>query len=579
MIKDGKYNGKLNHFSDPASLGGARIWLSGALPEVEGGDKVQCASIIDFVRRFARRVFAQGGHIVHGSHPSFTPILLQEAQSYQDQGGHKDCLVLAVSRYWSKDPDNTPVEEWRKVALVYETPEVLGARGRDDSLELLRKWLVSRCDAIVAVGGKWWQTISGRAGVPLELRLAIERGIPCFLLGGLGGAARDFVKQNPEVLTQLRNGFDHSTNIEISTKAEVGSLAEEVCNQLERLPLVRGRGTDGVSFRILALDGGGVKGAFTASAIATWEKHTGMRIVDHFDLIAGTSTGGILAIGLGLGLSGQEILNFYRDRGPVIFPVTRFRSRIRHILRHFFRPKYSQEILLGELEAALYRNDGHICLKDSLCRLLIPAYHAVAGASHLFRTPHHIDLTADADTEAAHVALATASAPTFFTAAKVANMVTESSYFDGGVWANSPAMAAIIEAVCFLRVPIERIDVLSVGTTDEPFTVRKQSRAGIIGWLWKKRILDLLMNVQQESSLKLVQNLVGSPRFLRVNVNTVSGSYSLDGVKEIGELADLGNHAAQQPEILGQVKSRFLNGVFAPPWETCIQPSTMESSL
>jgi hypothetical protein len=146
-------------------------------------------------------------------------------------------------------------------------------------------------------------------------------------------------------------------------------------------------------------------------------------------------------------------------------------------------------------------------------------------------------------------------------------MVAESSYFDGGVWANSPAMAAIIEAVCFLRIPLERVDVLSVGTTDEPFTVRKQTRAGILRWLWKKKLLDLLMNVQQESSLKLARHLVSDPRFLRVNVTTAPGSYSLDGPKEIGELADLGNRAALETNILSQVKSRFLNGVFAAPWE------------
>lgn len=553
---------------NPSSLAGARIWLSGAIPEVEGITESQRNAIIDFVRMFARRVFERGGHIVHGSHPSFTPILLEEAQRHQKQGGRKDCLILAVSRLWSKDPTNVPAEKWRKVALVYETPEVSGERARDKSLELLRKWMVSRCDAIVVVGGKWWQSVGGRAGVPLELGLAIERGIPCFLLGGLGGVAQAFVTQHPEVLAQLKNGLSESANRNISTMEDVGSLAEEVLDQLEKLPLVRGRGSDGVSFRILALDGGGLKGAFTASVLATWEAHTGLRIVDHFDLVAGTSTGGILAIGLGLGLTGQAMLDFYRERGPMIFPVTRFRSRVRHIARHVFRPKYSQAMLLRELEAAFYRDGKPVCLKNSCCRLVIPTYHAVAGASHLFRTPHHPDLTADAYTEAAHAALATAAAPTFFTAAKIANMVAESSYFDGGVWANSPAMAAIIEAVCFLRIPLERVDVLSVGTTEEPFTVREQTRAGIVGWLWKRRILDLLMNVQQESSLKLARHLVGDPRFFRVNVMTTPGSYSLDGPKEIGELVDLGNRAAIQAEILGQVKSRFLNGVFAAPWKS-----------
>ena len=550
-----------------APLAGARIWLSGAVPETEGTTEAQRAAILDFVRRFARRVFERGGHIVHGSHPSFTPVLLEEAQRYQEQGGYKDRLVLAVSRLWSKDPTKVPADEWRKLALVYETPEASGDRARDESLELLRKWMVSRCDAIVVVGGKWWQAVGDRAGVPLELGLAIERGIPCFLLGGLGGAAQDFVARNPELLTKLKNGLDEAANRELSTKADVGSLAESVCADLERLPLVRGRGSDGISFRILALDGGGLKGAFTASAIATWEKQTRLRVVDHFDLIAGTSTGGILALGLGLGLTGQQMLDFYRKRGPTIFPVTRTIGRLRHTLRHIFRPKYSQEILLRELESALYSGGKPVPLRDSRCRLVIPTYHAVAGASHQFRTPHHEDLTADANTEAAHVALATAAAPTYFTAAKIANMVAESSYFDGGVWANSPAMAAIVEAVCYLRIPVERLDVLSVGTTEEPFSVRKQTRSGIAGWLSKGKLLNLLMNVQQESSLKLARHLVGEPRFLRVNFMAAPGSYALDGPNEIGELADLGQREALQSNILGQVKSRFLNGVSVAPWE------------
>jgi patatin-like phospholipase/acyl hydrolase len=551
----------------PVPLAGARIWLSGSVPEEQGATEAQRTAILDFVRQFSRHVFQRGGHIVHGSHPSFTPVLLAEAKRHQEHGGRKDALILVVSRLWSKNPAAVPLDEWRKTAIVYETPEVTGERPRDESLELLRKWMVARCDAVVVVGGKWWHAVAGRSGVPLELGFAIERGLPCFLLGGLGGAAQDFVTRNSEVLARLKNGLDLATNRALSTKEDVGSVAEQVCGYLERLPLVRGRGSDGVSFRILALDGGGLKGAFTAAALATWEKQTRLRIVDHFDLIAGTSTGGILAIGLGLGLSGQTMLDFYLQRGPTIFPVTRLRSRLRHIVRHICRPKYAQAVLLNELEKAYYSDGIARYLRESRCRLVIPTYHAVAGASHVFRTPHHPDLTADANTEAAHAALATAAAPTFFTAAKIPNMVVESSYFDGGVWANSPAMAAVIETVCFLQIPLERIDVLSVGTTDEPFTVRKQTQAGLVGWLWKKKILDLLMNVQQESSLKLTSHLVGAPRFLRVNATTAPGSYRLDSPKEIGELADLGSRTALQTDVLGQVKSRFLNGVSVTPWE------------
>ena len=73
-------------------------------------------------------------------------------------------------------------------------------------------------------------------------------------------------------------------------------------------------------FRILSLDGGGIMGAFPASALATFERATGRRIVEHFDLITGTSTGGIIAIGLAMGASMEEITRFYQTEGPKIFP-------------------------------------------------------------------------------------------------------------------------------------------------------------------------------------------------------------------------------------------------------------------
>lgn len=554
-----------NFFKD-TPLAGARIWLSGSLPEEKDSTDRQRHEILNFVRQFSHLVFKAGGHIVHGSHPSFTPVLLEEAKHYQKHGGNKDALMLAVSRLWSKETDTVPLDEWRKNAIVYETPEATGEQAHEDSLEILRKWMVARCDAVVIIGGKWWNSLTGPAGIPVELGLAIEKGLPCFLLGGFGGVAKDFVTKNPDILSQLKNGLDLEENRALSTKEDVGAIAKNICTQLERLPLVRGRGSDGISFRILALDGGGVKGAFTAAAIATWEKQTGLRIVDHFDLIAGTSTGGILAIGLGLGLSGEEMLNFYLNRGATIFPTTRLCGKFLYSLKHLVKPKYAQEKLLIELQKAYYPDSKVRFLKDSHCRLLIPTYHAVAGRSHLFRTPHHADLIADAETEAAHVALATAAAPTYFRAAKIANMVVESCYFDGGVWANSPALAAVIESVCFLRIPLERIDVLSVGTTEEPFTVRKQINSGVPGWL--KKIVGLLMNVQQESSLKLTRSLVGEPRFLRVNTTTVPGDYSLDSAKEIKELADLGNLVASDVKILGEIKSRFLNGVSVTPWES-----------
>jgi predicted acylesterase/phospholipase RssA len=546
-------------------LTGVRVWLSGSVPEVSGSTEEERASVLRFVRDFSAKVFKLGGHIIHGSHPSFVPVLLEEAARHRANGGRTDCLTLVVSRYWSKDDKEIPTDEWRRTCLVYETPEATGQDARNESLKILRQWMAARCDAIVVAGGRWWHEVAGQAGVPIEISLALERGISSFLVGGLGGAARDFIDNHPALLRRLKNGLSEGENASLCIDTNAASVCETVCSQLSCLPLVRGKASESVSFRILALDGGGIKGTFTAAALATWEKQTSLRIVDHFDLIAGTSTGGILAIGLGLGLSAMEMLEFYKQRGRIIFPVTSVARRFKSDVRHFFRPKYSQAILLRELEAAYYKGGSPIVLRDSECRLVIPAYHAIAGVSHVFRTPHNPLLTGDAGTQAAHAALATAAAPTFFSAAKVGNMIAETSFFDGGVWANSPAMTALVESACYLNIPLDRVDVLSVGTTDEPFTVRRQLRSGIIRW--NVKLLKLLMNVQSESSLRQAKSLAGQPRFLRVDAITVPGSYTLDDSRQIGELASLGNREAEKPEVLAQVKSRFLNGVFVSPWE------------
>lgn len=183
------------------TLHGARIWLSGAVPP--NATHEQRASILDFVRQFAATVFRHGGHIIHGYHPSFIPTLIDEAARYIEAGGRRDCLTLAVSRFFTKNDDVELLRSVRELCVVYETPEAPGNNARDDSLLILRTWISERCDAFVAVGGNWWVEVAGRAGVPVESGLAMRRGLPCFLLGGLGGAAQEYLHKHPELVTSL----------------------------------------------------------------------------------------------------------------------------------------------------------------------------------------------------------------------------------------------------------------------------------------------------------------------------------------------------------------------------------------
>src|SRR5712691_13468291 len=102
-------------------------------------------------------------------------------------------------------------------------------------------------------------------------------------------------------------------------------------------------------FRIFSLDGGGIKETFSAAALAALEEATGKRCVEHFDLITGTSTGGIIAIGLGLELSAREIVEFYEEHGPDIFPHMSLVQRALGGLRQaLWGPKLSGAVAGGD---------------------------------------------------------------------------------------------------------------------------------------------------------------------------------------------------------------------------------------
>ena len=165
-------------------------------------------------------------------------------------------------------------------------------------------------------------------------------------------------------------------------------------------------------FQILSLDGGGSKAIFSAAVLARLEEDLGCCITDHFDLIVGTSAGGIIALGLGHGLRPKEIVEFFLDEIRTVFPGPRWL----HGLRRFVRSKYDGE----GLRSALRRRFGESLLGESQVPLVIPAYDLGENDVHLFKTPHHPRLTRDWQVPKWEVAAATCAAPTYFPRASIA---------------------------------------------------------------------------------------------------------------------------------------------------------------
>jgi uncharacterized protein len=156
-------------------------------------------------------------------------------------------------------------------------------------------------------------------------------------------------------------------------------------------------------------------GTQPASFLASLEEDLDHPIGECFDLIAGTSTGGILAIGLALGLPAKELLELYVSRGPHIFGQSghHVASRLFSLwrrLKHVVRPKHDANLLRKELHAVL----GEKRIGHAKTRLLIPAWDADHRSVYIYKTAHHERLKTDYKRSALDAAMATAAAPTYY---------------------------------------------------------------------------------------------------------------------------------------------------------------------
>jgi len=535
-------------------LRGIRVHLAGSVPEEATSE--QRNGILSFVQTFATNLLRDGGTIIHGSHPTFNESLKAAAELFVRADGARDGLTLVRSHNYAVTAEQlAEVEAQREYAAVHVIPAQYG--NSTESLVSMREWMAERCDVVVAIGGEWYDVNKSRAGVPGELEEALLRGKPGFAIAGFGGAVTGYLKDDSAVFGRLRNGMSEAQNRRFVECTDVGKLTSTIIDQIKVLPLVRENIPTGRLFRILALDGGGLRGAFTAAVLAKWDemlnRGSGRDLVSHFDIVAGTSTGAILAIGLGLGLSPRELLEFYRIQGPKIFPKDRS-------LRHWLKSKHDSQTLRQTLEA-VFRD--RTLSQDSYCRLVIPTVRATQGEAEVIVTPHTPDRTAFSHISAVDAALASSAAPTYFDEAFVDDSIVLQSYLDGGIWANNPVLPAITEAVRYLKIPLDRIDVLSVGTMGNEVDFTKYFGKGKAGWAPSSA--DLFFAAQEHAAVTLADGLLSRARHLRVNQQTPS-EIKLDDTEAIEDMARRGANVAKDSFVA--VRSRFLDGFHVPDWRS-----------
>ena len=200
--------------------------------------------------------------------------------------------------------------------------------------------------------------------------------------------------------------------------------------------------------KILAIEGGGIRGIIPDMLLAHIESLTGRPIAKLFDLVAGTSTGGILALGLTIPkttgaplYTAQQFVDMYKREGPRIFPCSLWRRIV--ACGNLREEKYSA----AGIEAVLagYFGDSH--LRDAVTDVLVCSYEIERSFPFFFKSSNARERT-DYDFPARMVARATSAAPTYFEPMKLPFGTNTDHYalIDGGVFANNPAACALVEA-------------------------------------------------------------------------------------------------------------------------------------
>lgn len=219
------------------SLEQYEIGLSGAVPDrKDWSEPAMDRAILEFVALFSGIVFKYGGRIVHGSHPTFTPIILRQARLQAGKRSRKP-ITLVMSDLWARNLKKEDIESLTDVAEFVITKRIgsgdaADADTRNRSLTAMRRVLVDAQNVMVAVGGKMHSGDGIVPGVGEEMQLAHQKGIPRFLVAGLGGFARKLAKDLTP--SSLQNSLSHKANVTLFSTNDVSASVNVLFEHLAR---------------------------------------------------------------------------------------------------------------------------------------------------------------------------------------------------------------------------------------------------------------------------------------------------------------------------------------------------------
>lgn len=299
--------------------------------------------------------------------------------------------------------------------------------------------------------------------------------------------------------------------------------------------------TDIPTYHVLALSGGGYRGLYTATILSELEAALGRPIASHFDLICGTSAGGMLALGLAAEIPALELQALFENEGSRIFGC---RGLPRRLLGFWLTAKHDstglREVLTERFQDTTIGNLKH--------RVLVPAVNYSTGRGQFFKTPHHPSFEIDHRMKVVDVALATAAAPVYFPLSRNDRGV----FADGGLVGNAPGLFGLHEVRTFLAPNQQaKIRVLAIGTMTIGATVRGGASLDRGFGKWRGGLFDLVISAQESSVDYMLRQSLGTDYYPIDDKATPDQSRDIKALDRVSigatnTLKDRGNHAAQR---------------------------------
>jgi patatin-like phospholipase/acyl hydrolase len=312
--------------------------------------------------------------------------------------------------------------------------------------------------------------------------------------------------------------------------------------------------------RVLSIDGGGIRGLIPALVLAEIERRTERRVADLFDLISGTSTGGILACALARpGPDGrplytaEELTELYVSEGPKIF--NRSALKVITSVDGIIDERYEN----AGLRVALTRYLGGAMLSDALVPVLLTAYEIEDRFAFFFRSQRAVS-EPGYDFTLVDAALATSSAPTYFEPVRVTDADGMRTYalVDGGVFASNPAMCAFVDLVSAgSGDEVELIASLGTGEQIRPIPYAQARNWGALEWA--RPIIDVLLSSATETVDFQLERLLRE-RYMRLQIRLEVAQDDMDdaspeNLRDLQTEADrlLRKHAREIDELCAKL--------------------------